>query len=413
MNRPRLFPLASSIALFLSAAHSASADSVGALAFLNEGTPSVSNQTTTGAPLTLQRSGSLGAAGVSSALGYIHIDIDSSSTPLNSAYVNASGNWREDYTISSTSGPQGGSGLANFTFQFDGTFTGGNLGVGNKVQYTLALPIGNVVADAFYDKDGGPFGPLPAGQTFTIAVPFTYGQPLEISASLGAFADPGRGTGFGHAHLTLRQTGFSVVGGNYTSASATGAGRGATFAADDTYAGFNLTNTVGHSSTVSLLGGTAGGNRDLSMSFVAADPTLPSLSDVLDLKGIGGDLFVLQMQYDEAAVIAQFGSEAALQLSWFNITSQTWENAVTGNSAGTSTRIDRAYNPLTDYVLGNWGQDTAKNTVWAVIDHNSEFTVAAAIPAPEPGSSLLLELGALLVLSRRRNCGRSDSHLRS
>ncbi len=47
--------------------------------------------------------------------------------------------------------------------------------------------------------------------------------------------------------------------------------------------------------------------------------------------------------------------------------------------------------------LGSWGVDTATHTVWAVVDHNSEFAVV-----PEPASMSLLLLGGLLGLKRRR-----------
>jgi hypothetical protein len=264
------------------------------------------------------------------------------------------------------------------------------------------MPVSSVLADAYYDKDGGPWGPAPGGQTFSITVPFTYGQPVEVSASLSAFADPGTGTAFGHAHLTLRQTGFTVSGGDYTAASATGAGSGATFAQGASYAGFTLTNNLGHLSTATLLGGTASTNRDASLTFVPADGTLPSVSDTVSLSGTNSDLVVMQLQYDEAAVLSQFGSENGLYLAWLNPSTGGWENAIDGNSTNASNRIERAYNPLTDLTLGNWGEDPVNNTVWAVIDHNSEFTVASLSPTPEPGSALLLGIGGVLAACRRR-----------
>lgn len=401
MVTKHVLPLCSSIALCLVALPSAHADSVTATVVLNEGTMVFNNQTTTGAPLVFSRVGSLGSSSMSSSLGLIHLDINSTSTATNYAYTSAGGNWHENYTIFDNSGTQGSAGTATFTFQIDGSVSGGFLGVGNKVDYLVSTPSGNIVQEGYYDKDGAN-GVMPAGQNFTVSVPFTYGQPVEISGALSAFADPGTGTAFGSAHLTLRQTGFTVSGGNYTSTSATGTGAGSTFAANASYNGFTLTNNLGHLSTATLLGGTASVNRDASLSFVTPDGTLPSVSDTVWLSGTNSDLVVVQLQYDEAAALSQFGSEAGLYLAWFDATTSTWKNAVAGDSTTDSNRIDRAYNPTTDFALGNWGQDPVTNTVWAVIDHNSEFTVASTQSVPEPGSALLLGVGGLLAGMRRR-----------
>ena len=58
---------------------------------------------------------------------------------------------------------------------------------------------------------------------------------------------------------------------------------------------------------------------------------------------------------------------------------------------------DRAYNPLTDFDLGDYGVDTATNHVWAVLDHNSQFATT-----PEPTAAAFLGLGTLLLAARRR-----------
>ena len=54
-----------------------------------------------------------------------------------------------------------------------------------------------------------------------------------------------------------------------------------------------------------------------------------------------------------------------------------------------------AANSITDANLGNflgsYGVDTAHHTVWAVVNHNSQFSVV-----PEP-SSLILAIGGMLV----------------
>ena len=59
-------------------------------------------------------------------------------------------------------------------------------------------------------------------------------------------------------------------------------------------------------------------------------------------------------------------------------------------------------NSITDANLGNflgsWGVDSTGNTVWAVLNHNSQF----AVLIPEPASLLLLGLAGLALLKRQR-----------
>jgi len=59
-----------------------------------------------------------------------------------------------------------------------------------------------------------------------------------------------------------------------------------------------------------------------------------------------------------------------------------------------------AYDPNTDFNLGYYGVDTANSTVWAAVDHNSEFGVAT--PAPEPSAGALVLCGLALFGRRLR-----------
>jgi len=129
-------------------------------------------------------------------------------------------------------------------------------------------------------------------------------------------------------------------------------------------------------------GGTLGGTLSTAWSAGPAS----SRSDALDLTTgvVGGlaDPFVLQMNYTPAVGLGR------MMLGWKDL-SQQWVNAVDGNSAGTTSFFAGGWdayltaNPAATAfsALGTWGHDTTTNTVWAAIDHNSEFAV---IPAPAP-----------------------------
>jgi len=82
-----------------------------------------------------------------------------------------------------------------------------------------------------------------------------------------------------------------------------------------------------------------------------------------------------------------------------------WVNAIDGNSGTNSgaTKVQGAWDdPLfgnSTLALGAWGVDTANDNVWAVVNHNSGFSVL-----PEPATMALLGLGAFgLFFGRRRS----------
>ncbi|MES2707390.1 MAG: autotransporter-associated beta strand repeat-containing protein [Verrucomicrobiota bacterium] len=138
----------------------------------------------------------------------------------------------------------------------------------------------------------------------------------------------------------------------------------------------------GRNTTAEILDGTAGSATSLENSFSESSAALNDtfrLSDVYSLHGTGTDVFVLQL--------SAAGVDGNSMLGWLD-SHGLWVNAVLGNTGtGNTGFINGAYdgNP----VLGHYGVDTATGSVWAVLNHNSDFAV---ITVPEPGSCAFIGL---------------------
>lgn len=175
-------------------------------------------------------------------------------------------------------------------------------------------------------------------------------------------------------------------------------------------------------SIATLLEGTnSGAQTTVAMSWrnrnanekipTGTSPPLPSLgaaliSDVLDLTGTDGDLFVLQMSYDpNQALPGGAGEVMAAANGWLQLASLDgglWKNATLANHGPNTGGFflgswSAAGSPMG---LGSWGVDTTNHVLWAVLDHNSQFAALASVP--EPATMLLLALGALGLIALRR-----------
>jgi hypothetical protein len=115
------------------------------------------------------------------------------------------------------------------------------------------------------------------------------------------------------------------------------------------------------------------------------------VGEVLTFQGTGTGTWVLQMQYNPASLPldeATMAGAGNLYLTWRNPDLNAWVNAVDGNTGGTKLIFQRAWLP--GDLLGSYGVDITSNTVWAVINHNSDFGVVAV---PEPMTLALVASG--------------------
>ena len=189
--------------------------------------------------------------------------------------------------------------------------------------------------------------------------------------------------------------------------SVAGAGRDTKFVAGMSYGKFTPTTNAAVGSlgtTVSLLGGTAGSgsmgayglNRDVVMAFQGTD-TAKFASDFANITGTDGDTYVLQLTYSEAQILLLAGAETAARLDWYDPATDSWKNAVDGNTGGLAHFIDGAYDP--GYTLGAYGIDIGTHTVWAVVNHGGTF---AAVPEPAAGGAAVAAILGLAAALRFR-----------
>jgi hypothetical protein len=195
-----------------------------------------------------------------------------------------------------------------------------------------------------------------------------------------------------------------TVAANNTSSSAS-----ATIGNGTSYNGIGLTNNANQGTYAALLGGTASGSTSLSFTFTGTN----SLSDVLQLTAPGS--FVLQLTYNDTAANAQAGGEGESFLGWLNPSTNNYDNAIAGNTGNTSYALTKYFGSYAGFltsissdgsnlalIMGAWGIDTTNNTVWAVLNHNSEFTV---VPEPSTYAMLVSGLFMLALVVRRRKDG--------
>jgi hypothetical protein len=166
--------------------------------------------------------------------------------------------------------------------------------------------------------------------------------------------------------------------------------------------------------TARFLGGTTSAAGTLQTSFSAnssASNDAGRQSAVFSVSGVPivniltgqTDIFVLQLGMS----IINTGSF----LGWFDPSSDMWVNAVDGNFnsnasmaqldyKGSFSQFRTTYGTNLSTYLGAWGTDVDSGTTWAVLNHNSSFSVI-----PEPSELFFLSFGLAGILGIRRRVG--------
>lgn len=171
--------------------------------------------------------------------------------------------------------------------------------------------------------------------------------------------------------------------------------------------------TGGFGNTISLVGGTSSGNKQVVIASQNGGPGFSTLaSDSFSVTGNDGDVFALQLSFDAAAA-AQLGGASNVVLLYKPPGSNIYENAVDGDHGvnttnslyfhyqGSFASFESQYGindaNLFNY-LGAYGVDTNNDVAWAVIDHNSDFGAGIISAVPEPSFYALFGLGAFFLL---------------
>jgi hypothetical protein len=171
--------------------------------------------------------------------------------------------------------------------------------------------------------------------------------------------------------------------------------------------GLARASTAGGTTLGTLLAGSTDVAASLNPSISWLAQTAATSSDILRLTNTGGTAQVLTLTY--ASGLAPAAAQDAY-LGWFDPGSDAWVNAIVGNSGGTGTFFAGSWsdylsnNPTAtpSSALGVYGHDAENSTVWAVVNHNSDFAV---IVVPEPGTLAMAVFGVaagIVGLGRRR-----------
>jgi autotransporter-associated beta strand protein len=310
--------------------------------------------------------------------------------------------------------------FANQSFSLSGISFSSTVTLGNDITISLDNGASPVNTDSVFS------GPIQGTNAITIAAGSQGGTGAIVFGGSNSYTGGTWVTGgkLVAANANALGTGaITVTGGTYMVDAGANPGNqvflngGAyerAFHNGDNLAGaMNATSTLGAATTSAIvLAGTSSG-ATIVTSFSAtsgASNDSVRLSDAYSFQGTGTGVFSLELSVTDTGT--------TFALGWLNPNTNLWVNAINGNTGndasaaqmgfdGDFTAFQSIYGSNLSQYVGAWGTAVESGTdiAWAVIDHNSEFSVAS-VPEPSVVALLLTAFTALVLLCRHHPSSR-------